>query len=317
MSYLKGFTSIGDSTTTNHIKENLVALLDYGFLEKSGYINISYPTTGIYGGTDSRLRPVNDPRYTNGQVWQSARTNWVWESGVGALTSANNAYPGVSGVYISSSFYPTSTTGAYAHHINHALGRVVFNSPISVNSAVNCSYSHKYVQISIVDGLPWFKQIHKNSERSDNSNFIANSGEWGVLVNNRIQLPAIGVEFVNSRKVTGFAIGGGKRIQTNFLLHCVAEDSYTRDNLVDIVSIQKDNVFDTFDLDQISAANAFPLDENGVPASGAMRYPELLRNYPGEKMRMIDVNLDSVYSLGSNIHVGTVKITIEVITFGV
>lgn len=313
MSYLKGFTSLGESTVTNDVKENLVALLDYGLLEKSGYINISYPTTGIYGGTDSRLRSVSDPRYTDGQVWQAARTNWVWESGVGALTSTNNTYPGVSGVYISSTFYPTSTTGTYAHHINHSLGRVVFNSPISTSSVVNCSYSHKYVHVSIVDGLPWFKQLHKNSERSDNSNFIANSGEWGVLADNRVQLPAIGVELVNNRKVSPFAIGGGKRIHTDLLLHCVAEDSYTRDNMIDIVSSQKENVFDSFDLDQISTANSFPMDENNTPVSGAMRYPDLIDNFLRGPLRLKNSTVQGMQLINTNFYAGIVRLTAETV----
>jgi hypothetical protein len=317
MTYLKGFTTVGDSTVTNNVRENLISFIDYGLIEKSGFVNISIPTTGVYGGLEHRLRLVSDPRYDDGQVWEGFKSNWIWESGLGALTSTDNSYPGVSGVYVNNTFYPTSTTGIYSHHINHTLGRVVFDSPINTGSVVNCSYSYKYINVVKADGLNWFKRIHKGSERADSSNFTSNSGEWGVLADNRVQLPAIGVELINQRKVSPFALGGGKNINTSFLLHCIAEDGYTRDHLVDILSLQKETVFLAYDLNDISSNDDFPLDYNGVPVSGAMRYPELVSSYPGPRIRISDVSLDSVYSLGNSLHVGSVKITTETTLFGV
>ena len=268
MTYLKGFTTVGDSTVTNNVRENLISFIDYGLIEKSGFVNISIPTTGVYGGLEHRLRLVSDPRYDDGQVWEGFKSNWVWESGLGALTSTNNSYPGVSGVYVNNTFYPTSTTGTYSHHINHTLGRVVFDSPINTGSVVNCSYSYKYINVAKADGLNWFKRIHKGSDRADSSN-------------------------------------------------CIAEDGYTRDHLVDILSLQKETVFLAYDLNDISSNDDFPLDYNGVPVSGAMRYPELISSYPGPRIRISDVSLDSVYSLGNSLHVGSVKITTETILFGV
>lgn len=314
---LKGFTTFGDATVTTHIRENLISFFDYGIVSKSGFINIEIPSTGYYGGNDQQLRPVNDPRYTNGQVWEGFRSNWVWESGIGALTSNDNAYPGVSGVYINSTFYPVSTTGEYSHYINHPLGRVIFNSPISTDSTVECNFSYKYVNVTRVDGLEWFKQIQENSERSDNTNFINNSGEWGILGDNRLQLPAIGVELVNARRMRPYQLGGGQTVFTDFLFHCVAEDIYTRDHLVDIICLQNDKVLKAYNLDDISANDAFPLDYRGVPTSGALTYPNLISEYEGNHIRLIESSIDSVYSLTPNVHIGSVKVKTEVILFGV
>lgn len=314
---LVGFTKFGDSTVTNDVKENLISFLDYGLLEKNAFINVTIPTTGVNGGLDHRLRAVDDPRYTNGQVWEGFRSNWVWESGVGALTSTDDANPGVSGVYINSTFYPVTSTGTYAHHINHPLGRVVFDSAISLSSTVSCSFSYKHVNVSEFSGLGWFKQIQRKSELSENSNFIGNSGEWDVLSDNRIQLPAIGVELIPRRKLEGFALGGGRIISTDFILHCVAEDSYTRDLLVDVVSLQDSLVFNTYDLDDISTNDSFPLDYRGVPVSGALTYPDLVKSFPGNRIRIINTSFDSIYSLDANLHIGSVKITTESVVFGV
>lgn len=317
MANLKGLNGFGDATITTHVVENLISFFDYGLVEKSGFVNVEIPTTGYYDGLDHKLTPVTDPRYSDGQVWEGFRSNWVWESGVGALTASDSAYPGVSGVYINEAFYETSTSGEYSHYINHPLGRVIFDSPINTNTKVECEYSYKYVNVTRVDGLEWFKQIQQNSERSDNTNFVNNSGEWGVLGDNRLQLPAIGIELVNSRRMIGYQLGGGQTIFTDFLFHCVAEDSYTRDHLMDIVSLQNDKVLSAYDLNNISSNNAFPLDYRGVPVSGALRYPDLISTYPGNNIRLVEASIDSVYSLTPNVHVGTVRFKTEVIVFGV
>lgn len=314
---LKGFTTFGDATVTTHVRENLISFFDYGLIEKSGFINVEIPTTGYYGGLEHQLRAVDDPRYDYGQVWEGFRSNWVWESGLGALTSSDNANPGVSGVYVNDAFYSTSTTGTYSHYINHPLGRVIFDSPIDTNSTVTCQYSYKYVNITRADGLEWFKQVQQYSERADNTNFVNNSGEWAILGDNRLQLPAIGIELINSRKMTPHALGGGQHIFTDFLFHCVAEDAYTRDHLMDIVSLQNDKVLKAYDLDDISSNNVFPLDYRGVPVSGALTYPNLVSGYEGNHIRLIEASIDSVYSLTPNIHIGTVKLKTEVIVFGV
>lgn len=317
MTNLNGITTFGDATITTHVKENLISFFDYGLIEKSGFVNVQIPSTGYYGGNDHQLRVVDDPRYTYGQVWQGFRSNWVWESGLGALTNTDDAYPGVSGVYVDNIFYPTSTTGNFAHNINHPLGRVIFDTAIDADSTVTCEYSYKYVNVTPADGLNWFKQIQENSERSDNINFIHNSGEWSILGDNRLQLPAIGIEVVNSRKMTPYALGGGQTIFTDFLFHCIAEDVYTRDHLVDIISLQNQKVIKSYNLNRISTDNAFPLDYRGVPISGALQYPNLISRYEGNHIRLIDSTIDSIYSLTPNIHVGTVKLRTEVIVFGV
>lgn len=312
MSRLKGFEAFGDSTVTNDVRENLISHFDYGLLEKGAYQNVTLGEATDYGGIPSVLRSVSDPRFTDGQVWEGARGNWIWESGLGAFTNSGPAYPGVSGIYVNDVFYEPSETGSYSYHINHLLGRVVFDSPISASTSVKCEYSYKYVNVCQVDGIGWFQEIQRQSEHSEDTQTPL------PLSQNRIQLPAIGIELINSRKMRPFALGGGQYVPTNFLFHCVAEDGYLRDHLLDIVTLQKDSIFNTYSSDLIAAANAFPLEYNGgVPVSGAMSYPSLISTYPGPKIRIIDVSIDSTYSLGTNLHIGTAKVSTECILFGV
>lgn len=311
---LKGFARFGESTLTNDIQENLVSYFDYNLLQMGNFVNVPVSTTGIYNGIDSRLRLVDDPRYTSGQIWATFRPNLVWESGVGALTSNNPAYPGASGVYVNSNFYAPDTTGTYAYHIDHINGVVRFNSAIPASSVVEMPFSYKYVSVVRSEGLSWFKELQERSERSD-GDFASQSGIYELLPENRQPLPVIGIELAG-RKLSPYQLGGGQTVKTDIYVHCIAEDSYTRDNLVDIVTYQSKAAFRMYNLNAISSADAFPIDYRGVPNSGAKTFPELCNQYGGRKISIEDAKLDSVYSLG-RLKVGTIKITTEVIHFGV
>jgi hypothetical protein len=310
---LKGFTRLGDSTLINDITENLISYLDYNLLEMGNFISVNVPSTGIYGGIDSRLRPVADPRYSTGQVWATFRPNLVWESGIGAYVTSNPAYPGVSGVYVNSVFYSAASGGQYAHHIDHPNGRVVFNSGISTAAVVECGYSYKYCSIQRSNGLPWFREIQENA-RSD-GDFVGQSGTYEILPENRQVLPLIGIE-LGGREISPYQLGGGQTVTTSFYCHCVAEDQYTRDSLVDALTYQAKISVKMYDLNLINDADAFPLDYRGVPHSGALTYPNLVANYGGRIVYIRDAALDSIYSLGQ-LFVGTVKITTEVVHHGV
>ena len=315
---LKGFSKIGDSTLTNDVRENIISFFDWGLLQKENFINVGIPSSGYYGGNEHQLRLVNDPRYTSGQVWEGFRQNWVWESGVttgfdAPLVGTDNANPGVSGVYVDDTFHAVTEVGTYAHHINHPLGRVVFDSPIATTSVVTCAYSYKYINVTQSNGLPWFTEIQKRSERVENPQFHTASGDWSQLSQNRLQLPALGVEVINNRSFKGYQLGGSSYVYTDVLFHCVSEDAYIRDNLLDIVTYQNGKNFSMYDLNLIAESNAFPLDHNGVPASGALLFSELITQYPFKNLRLFDMKFDSVYSLNPNLHVGTVKCSTEVI----
>jgi hypothetical protein len=313
MAFLKGFSTIGESTVSNHVKQNLISFFDYGLLEKGNFVNVDVPETGLYGGDKSELILVDDPDYTSGQVWQGIRGNWVWESGVGAYASESDANPGVSGVYVDSVFYPVTSSGDYSHGINHQLGRVVFDSAISTASTVQCAHSYKYINVEQCDGLAWFKRIHKQSEKADSTT----DQEWNILKQNRIQLPAIGVEISSPRSMSPYGLGGKQWVTTAFLFNCIAEDVYTRDMLVDIVCMQKEKSIVGYNLENIDSNDAYPVNYLGVPVSGALTYPNLVTTYPGSKIYIKNISLDSLYSISSDVHVGTVKIITESILFGV
>ena len=80
--YLRKVTNYGDSTVSSIIQDNLIEFFDWAIMDIGGFNNVSVPQTDVYGGDRHKLRLVNDPRYTSGQVWEAFRGNWVWQSGL-------------------------------------------------------------------------------------------------------------------------------------------------------------------------------------------------------------------------------------------
>ena len=64
---------------------------------------------------------------------------------------------------------------------------------------------------------------------------------------------------------------------------------------MDIISLQEGKVLQSYNLNDISTNNKFPLDYRGVPVSGALTYPSLVSTYEGNRIRLIEPNIDSVY----------------------
>lgn len=296
---LKGFTNFQDSTITNDVVNNVISFFDYGLLDKGAFINVNIPQTGHYLGSEHVLKRVNDPRYST-RVWASARKNWVWETGIGATQ--------ISGIYINGTYYPTSTTGAYSYYIDYPNGTVIFNSAISSGTSITCNYSYKYVNVTRVEGINWFAQLHAKSE-NPSSDYVAQSGDFGGLPQSRYQLPSIGIELAG-RSLKPYQLGGNQWTYTDLKIHCAAEDLYTRDKLIDIVTLQNEKSFYMYDLDQIAASGDYPLDVYGSPISGAKTYPNLVESYKYKILRLYDMKLDSLYSLG-NLHFATIKCKTE------
>jgi hypothetical protein len=311
MSYqsLKGFNNIFEQTLNNELQDNIIEFLDWGLLEKGNYFNVTLGETAPNGSDYSLLSLSNNSNYTSGQAWDSFRKNWVWQSGIGyspePLVGTNDSIPGISGVYVDDVFYPSDTTGSYAHKVDYFNGRIIFDSPIPTGSKVQAEYSYKYVNIVYSNSIPWLREIQYNSNEPGSTSNLPSE----MIV----QLPAIAVEIVPRRTMRGFQLGGGQFVYTDVLFHCLAEDEMTRNKLVDIISLQNDKSIFTFDSNKIADSGAFPLDYNGVPVSGALRYPELVDYYRGERLRFQNSIVQGMELINSNFYAGIVRTTVETI----
>lgn len=312
---LKGFTSVFDSTLTNDIQDGIVEYFDWALLEKGNYFNVTLGELSPNGEDYSRLKLSSSDNYTAGQAWEGFRGNWVWQSGVSyspsPIVGTNYAKPGISGVYVNDVFYPSTTTGQYSHYVDYYNGRVVFNSPIPVNSKVQAEYSYKWINVIYASNVPWLKEV-QNDSLEPNSLFLQKErGPNNILPESRVQLPAIAVEMVPTRSFKGYQLGGGQWVYTDVIFHCLAEDDHTRNKLVDIVSLQNDKNITLFDSNAINSNQDFPIDYRGVPVSGALRYPDIINNYNGGSLRFTKTSVQNMVFFDSNVYGGIVRVTTE------
>ena len=101
----------------------------------------------------------------------------------------------------------------------------------------------------------------------------------------------------------------------NVVFHCLAESAYTRNQLLDIISLQNEKTFFMFDSDMVANSSAFPIDYRGVPVSGALRYPDLIEKYSGtnRQIRLRDMTVQNMDAINSNFYGGIVRVTTEYI----
>ncbi len=324
MSYLhlKGFNSVFDNNLTNELQDNMVEFLDWSLLQKGNYFNVTLGELSPNNFDYSNLRLSSNQHYASGQAWEGFRKNWVWQSGLNPpsdvtapFVSNNNAVPGISGVYVNDTFYPSDTTGAYSHKVDYFNGRVVFDSAISSDSTVKAEYSYKYINVVYANSIPWLREIqYRNLEPNSFFN-NQNRGDFTLPAEARVQLPAIAVEVVPRRTFSGYQVGGGQYVYTDVIFHCLAEDAYTRNQLLDMVSLQNEKTFFLFDSNMIAKSGDFPIDYRGVPVSGALRYPDLIQKYSGTKrqVRIKDVTVQNMDVINSNFYGGLVRATTEFI----
>jgi hypothetical protein len=272
---LKGVESYGRSLVSDQLEANLVSFFQWGLLGVGAFNNAYLATSGAYGGQWARLRLSEDPNYSGGQVWEGARQDWVWETGVDWTTQPIR----VSGVYVNGTFYGPAATGGWSHHVNYPLGRVVFDAPIPTGSVVQCEHSWRLTSLTTADA-PWWRQVHPHSQRVDSPEFLQyGSGLWSILAQNRVQLPHVIVEATPIVQRRPYEIGNLTQVVSQVVdFHVLAETHWDRKQLHDVIMAQQEKRVIFFDKNDVfAAATGAPLDGNGSPASGGMMYPDLVK----------------------------------------
>tara|TARA_R100000008_G_scaffold86762_1_gene81445 strand:- start:6628 stop:7596 length:969 start_codon:yes stop_codon:yes gene_type:complete len=306
-------SQVGNTLLNSELESNLKSFLDWGFLGIGGWFNVEVPTSGAWGGTYDRMRVVNDPAYTLGQVWETPRKDWVWETGV-PYTGGSPIQ--ISGVYVNSTLKGTGDA-TYGHHYNYPLGRVVFDSAIPTTSTVQIEHSYRNVQVYIADQAPWWDELQYNSMRVDDSTFDqVSSGNWAILSNHRVQMPAVVIETVPKRTFQPYELGSSNNFVTqDVLFHIVAESRWWRNQLVDMISIQKDKTLMLYDSDKLADSGAFPLDYRGSVVNSGNNYSGIVNTtaYQYTTARIINMAVTEMDSYNSRLYEGTVRASFELI----
>lgn len=317
---LIGFNNVFSSTLNNQLLDSFIEYFDWELLNKGNYFNSSLGELSPNGFDYSKLKPSSSEKYVTGSAWEAFRSNWIWQSGISPsgfsepLVGTNHSIPGISGVYVDSVFYPSSTTGQYAHKVDYFNGRIIFDNPIPTGSNVQAEFSYKYINILYASNLPYIREIQYRT-LDKLSFFDPAKGDYATPSEMRTQLPLIAIEIVPTRSLKPLAIGhlAPKFVYTDILFHCIAEDEFTRNKLIDIVSFQADTSIPLLNLDSISNNNDFPIDHEGVPVSGAMRFPELNANYCDTTARVRNPTVQGMEMINSRLYGSIVRMTAEVI----
>jgi hypothetical protein len=318
---LRGIENTQDATLSNQLLENFITFYDWGFTDAGAFYNIEIPQSGLYGGDLHKLRAVDDPNYTDGQVWEGYRSNWVWETGV-----ANSEQPiRISGVFVGGTFRATGNV-EQPYHINYPDGRVVFDSAISTNTEVKLDYAHKWVSVIPAEGVPWFREIQQGSFRADNSTFTQfGSGDWAQLGQTRVQLPTVAVEVVPAVGFKGRQLGGGQYLYNDVLFYVVAENHWECNNLIDQIAYQNDRSIWLFDTNKVAISGVYPfnyrgeLNENALPSG---LYRQLVDEAPNPSDPSYNFRYKSqcfihntrgqgITQISPNLYIGTVRCSTE------
>lgn len=303
----KNVSYINDDYLLNILESNFKLFLDWSFLNIGSWFDVSINDYNIYNGNShSKLVPVEDPAYPNGQLWQSIRKDWVWEDSV----VYNNSSPvSISGIYINNNL----TTSGYS--INYPLGQVLFDSPISPSSSVQLNYSYRFIQTYRANDAPWFNVLQFGSNMANNADIrVKDNGEWSIGSYKRVQMPCIIIESLPRSRSLPYEMGsGGLVLEQDLMLYILAENKNDRNKLLDIIRLQQDSVIYLFDTNKLAQDDNFPLDYNGSVKNNYLDYPHIVDQYKYRKCWFKSINLTELTSTHPNLHSGAARITAEII----
>jgi len=225
----------------SQLKLNYKLFVDMHMLRESAFVTIASGAQFYDGRSLSLLMAdttADDTLFgvSDGQVWQSPYRQWVYESGV-PLDGTNVSTPPIvaSGVYIEGAFRLPNDP-VFGHTIDYQQGRIIFNSPQSLELEIHADFSARDVRVGF--------------EHDFNQQFNGSVLEMQYLTNplTSMQLvypsgklqpfPAVFIE-VDGRKLEAYELGNRSAMITDEVkFHVWALDDLTRDNIVDILTSQ-------------------------------------------------------------------------------
>ncbi len=281
----------GGYTLTDQLLYNIKFFVDFNMLSNGAYGIFELNDASWYDTDESQLHITQDDRYLEGQVWEGAGREWVWESGVSIGSGALDPFR-VSGVYIDTVFYPVTISGMYSHHIDYLNGRVIFDQPQSTSSNIQLEFTRRSVHIGFADD-PDFRVMMLNAIEE----FLTDSLPSGTPSReHQLWLPSVFIE-VGGGSQRGLQLGGGQIKTRDIVFHIFADNPQDRNLLMDWLDFQSRTTFWMADLNKIT----FPFDQYGDIVPGITNWVNMVANNPWKKLRVIDSTPATINSLNSRL----------------
>lgn len=310
---LQGITHYNEDNISNLLEVNLKTYYDWQLLSIGAWNEVQVDNSGIYGDY-SQLRAVKDRYYNEGEVWESSRKDWVWETGVNYVDATGSINDPLQVGNLNINDVPA----ANSHHINYPLGRVIFDTAISITSTVQIDRSERLVQVLRADDAPWWSELQYGSYEIDEQFLTYASGEWSIGGHQRIQMPCIIIEVVPKGTAEGWQLGGaGQIVSRDVLFHVLAEDRVTRNNIMDIVNLQGNHSITLFNSNSLAVSGDYPLDFRGE-RTGTFMYPDFIQanelgGHRYQPCRMVNSTILQSRQFHPRLFEATVRTTMEII----
>lgn len=309
-----GVDNIGSTQLLNELQNNYKSFLDWGFLNIGGFTNVSIPTVNISNFDLHILKPTKDKNRTDNTVWQSARKDWVYETGI----SYNGTSPlNISGVYVNSVFYPGPTGNAsVGYKINYPEGKIIFNNPLPSSTSVQINYSYRNIQVYKIDEFPLWKELQHRSLENKPGLSLSDKGDFSIGSEHRTQLPCVILESVPRANNKPFRLGDKSLIiEQDILIHILSDHSFDKNNIIDIVRLQEDREIWLYNTNSVIKSGIYPLKYDGSKNINGQNYNIIVNNdnYRWLKCRMSKIDISNIIFDNIRLYGGVVRVSNQII----
>lgn len=266
-------SGIGGYEHTTQLLYNLKLWCDWSFLHLGGFNRVVISENSFYDSDESKLRPVADPRYPVGAVWEGLGREWVWESGL--AIAAPPFRP--SGVFVDGLFYPTTgSSGIGGHHIDYQRGRVIFDESQSLDADIRTEYCYRSVYVGFGDD-PMLRFLMADAIRQ-----FDGTPSGTPMKEHQAWSPSVFI-VPKAARSRGLQLGGGQIKTRSVSVLVFAENPSDRDMIVDLLDKQNRKAMVLADFNQAG----LPFDLYGDVTQDAQTWPGMVEAYPWKKARFV------------------------------
>lgn len=289
--------NVSDMSISEIVEANVISFLDWGFIDKGGFINVDVPKQGAYSSDLSVLDRYTDPR--DKSVYFRGNEGWIYQSYV-----SNQVQPYYQPLIYVDGVQATSSV------INYKDGTVTITPTPATTSVVQAKYSYKFATVGSSRKILNKKTLGYKNKRGDKRETTD-----GILPEILVPMPFLSVEVppISSSRPFGLDRLGPRIYTINAQIAVISETPSETARISDIICNQQGTNFKTFNPKSIVQSNDFPLNFNGTLNSGKT-HDQLAQTYPWYDVYFEEVNSYNGNYISQDIFQSFIKLKLELVT---